>query len=493
MRLLVCLLTISCLAACSRASERQPDGPLQTPRLEPVAAGEAFPVSVPAAFDSLRGYLVVPENRAAPGRGTIRLPVAVVRAKEPKPELAPVLFLPGGPGVGSLSAAAYPGAYPWTADRDFVVLGQRGTQFAEPALMCPEVEAAYAERTIDEGAVIAAARRCADRLDAAGVDRAAYHSAAIAADIEDLRRALDVPRLSLYGLSYGTRVALTVARDFPDSVVSMVLDSPLPHQVRYDDESVDNLLAVLRAIGEACDRQADCRDAYPDVARRFFDTVADVRESPWQVAVPGAPEPVTVQASDLVRAVPLASRDDIAMAPLLMDAVARRDESLLLQRAGPPAEPSGLAWGMRLSVWCGESLPFSERAASGVPADGFAGLDGAVFSPELCAAWGVPARPAAERAATVSPVPTLIIAGEYDALTPPGWGRAALETLPNGRLLVVPGGVHTETTDWGGDGCAMAEAAAFFSDPFAYLDASAEPKCIVDAQRTGFVIESPAD
>ncbi len=209
--------------------------------------------------------------------------------------------------------------------------------------------------------------------------------------------------------------------------------------------------------------------------------------------MPGVPEPVTVQAGELVRAVPLASRDEIAMAPMLMDAVARRDESLLMERAGPPAAPSGLAWGMRLSVWCSESQPFSERATSGVPVDSFGGLDGAVFSPEMCAAWGVPARPPTERAPTLSSVPTLIVAGEFDALTPPRWGRAALETLSNGRLLVIPGGVHTETTDWGGDGCAMSQAAAFFEDPMAFLGDPAEPQCIVDAQRPTFAIEVPAD
>ena len=228
MRFFIFSMTVLTLAACSRAPKEEPGALLQVPRLEVLAADEAFPVLVPSAFESLRGYLVVAENRAAPERGNIRLPVVIVRAKKPAPGLAPVLFIPGGPGVGSLSAAAYPGAYPWTDERDFIVLGQRGAEYAEPALMCPEVEQAYAERAADDGPVIEAARRCAGRLEAAGIDRAPYHSAAIAEDIEDLRRALDVPRLSLFGLSYGTRVALTVARDFPDSVASMVLDSPLP-------------------------------------------------------------------------------------------------------------------------------------------------------------------------------------------------------------------------------------------------------------------------
>ncbi|MEO0614640.1 MAG: alpha/beta hydrolase [Pseudomonadota bacterium] len=484
---MLCLLAIGVFSGCTTAHNTSVRQTQTVPRFEPLADGDSFPVSVPVAFDSQRGYLVVEEERGVANGRTLRLPVAIVKPKAAEPNRSPVLFLSGGPGVGSLSAAAYPGAYPWTRDREFVVFGQRGTQHAEPALLCEAFGTALVDPDVPGGAV-KAARDCARELEAAGIDRAAYHSANIAADIEDLRKVLGVERWSLYGMSYGTRVALTVARDYPGSVASMVLDSPLPHTVRYDDESGDNLLSVLRRVGEACAKQPSCARAFPDVASRYMEAVVRAQEKPWEVPAMAGRDAMTVSAADLLRAVPVFSREGLAAAPLIMDAIARRDLGLLVEAVTESGSSSNFAWGMRLSVWCSEALPFSKRATT---ADlRFDGLDSAVFAPETCAAWGVPARPVEEVAATISPIPTLIIAGEYDALTPPAWGFEAAETLSNSRVVVIPAGFHSETTNWGGDGCAMTAAASFFANPMTFLADKAEPACLAQAQGPEFVLDA---
>lgn len=98
-----------------------PDVRLPVPRFEQDST--SFPVAVPSDYRALTGYLVVYENRKRPDGPTIRLPVAVLRARSAQAEPSPVLYLAGGPGSSALNAAAYPGAYPWTTDRDFIVLG----------------------------------------------------------------------------------------------------------------------------------------------------------------------------------------------------------------------------------------------------------------------------------------------------------------------------------------------------------------------------------
>ena len=101
--------------------------------------------------------------------------------------------------------------------------------------------------------------------------------------------------------------------------------------------------------------------------------------------------------------------------------------------------------------------------------------------PEVCAAWGVPTRPASEVEPVESGVPTLLLAGEYDPLTPPRGAEAAAETLPMSRVVVVRGGGHTPTQHWGGDGCAMRIAAAFVADPGAVVGPAAGPlPCLPD-------------
>lgn len=492
MRLPTILLAMALLLGCASA----PEAPSATaPRFEEVDAEASFPVSVPTAFASRRGYLVVPEDRSAPDGRTIRLPVAIVKAADPDPDLPPVLYLAGGPGVGSLAAAAYPGAYPWTSRRDFVVLGQRGTDHADPALLCRAFsEALGAADTAADPAIVAAAAACRDDYAARGIDTAQYHSAASAADVEDLRRALGIDTWSLYGISYGTRLALTVARDYPGTVTSMVLDSVLPHTARYDDDSAANYRDALAAIAADCARQAPCAAAFPDLGARYFAAVAAATTNPLVLeGDPGTP-PLTVTAQDLGTIVRLTSASDIAAGPLLMDAAARGDGRILRDRLGPGgsggSDSSPFAWGMRLSVWCSEALPFAVRADGDVPADSFAGLDSAVVDPAVCRAWGVPAKPPREVAATVSDVPTLLIAGEYDPLTPPRWAAEAAATLSRSRVVVVRAGTHSESTNWDGDGCAMTAAAGFLADPKGTL-AAGDPPCLAARTAPEFLLEAP--
>lgn len=125
-----------CLAAPSWAQSA-------LPRFEPVEDPATFPLEVSGPRYE-RGYLVVAQSDDPEDSLELRLPVIHIRAAEPRPGLAPVLFLPGGPGVGGLSAAQYPGAYPWSAERDFVILGRRGTQYAEPSMRCEAIGPALA-------------------------------------------------------------------------------------------------------------------------------------------------------------------------------------------------------------------------------------------------------------------------------------------------------------------------------------------------------------
>ncbi|MEL6317875.1 MAG: alpha/beta fold hydrolase [Pseudomonadota bacterium] len=464
-----------------------------SPQADPAAAfveaeaGAPFPVAAPKSFGSRSGYLVVRERHGDPASRRIRLPVVVINAKNPSGR-PPVLFLAGGPGSSGLSAAAYPGAYPWTTDRDFVVLGQRGTQDAEPSLLCED----YLEALGSEGAgtsdLVDAAAACRERYERSGVDLSAYHSAASASDIESLRIALGVDQWSLYGLSYGTRLALTYARDYPHGVASMVLDSPLPHTAVYDDESPGNYRDVLRRIGDACAASAPCNEAYPDVFARFDDALAGLSSKPWEIRFASG-ETRAVEPSELAALPGAWSPSAVARAPRVMDAVARRDASVvapLLKRASSPSE---FAWGMRLSVWCSEAAPKSRPGSARAEAGAFAGLDGAVVPPEVCSAWNVRERPRRERRAARSDAPTLVIAGEYDANTPPQWAFLAAEPLSNGAVAIIPFGGHTETTNWGGDGCAMRIAAQFFEDERAFLarDGEAAP-CLAERSPPDFVL-----
>ena len=199
----------------------------------------AFPVS--GGYRVYCGYLVVPENRASLNSALIQLHMAVFQSFAEGPEPDPVVHLAGGPGSSSLDVAGYlfgQGLDAVLDHRDFIFFDQRGTGHSSPRLDCPERNALTptllsGALSDDESfqAIVDAFHRCRDRLRAQGIDLSAYNSAASAADVNDLRLALGYNQLDLYGDSYGTRLALTVMRDYPEAVRSVVLDSTYPLEV----------------------------------------------------------------------------------------------------------------------------------------------------------------------------------------------------------------------------------------------------------------------
>ena len=178
------------------------------------------------------GYLTVPENRSAQDGRTIRLAVAAARATAPARLPDAIVYLTGGPGNSALASAAGLVEAGWNAERDLVVLEQRGTLKSEPLLACPELDT-YLDGAVgspptssDVAAQEAEAlQACRDRIAAEGWDLAAYNTTENAADVADLRVALGIEEWNVYGVSYGTYVALELLRNQPEGIRAVVLDS----------------------------------------------------------------------------------------------------------------------------------------------------------------------------------------------------------------------------------------------------------------------------
>ena len=109
---------------------------------------------------------------------------------------------------------------------------------------------------------------CAERL---GDRRAFFNTAETAHDIENLRVALGVDKLTLLGVSYGTKVAAEYARRYPDRTAAVVLDSPVPVD-GLDVLGQLRLLAAPRVLREVC---------APGLCRRTVDEPGrDARRAP---------------------------------------------------------------------------------------------------------------------------------------------------------------------------------------------------------------------
>lgn len=426
------------------------------------------------------GYVAVPEFHSNPTGPIIRLAVARFRSQASRPAPDPVVYLAGGPGgPGLLSGFTARLAYNFTPTQDFIAFDQRGVGHSDPALACPELtqqtrqELAQDESATDELAHEVAARfRCRDRLQSQGIHLTAYNTTESAADVNDIRIALGYDKVILLGASYGTLLALTVMRDFPQIIRSVVLDAAEPPQVNEVEDLFRNADRALNLAFQGCVTSAKCQVDVPTLQADFNDAVATLNAHPLAL-----PEAVLTGDRFSAQVIYLLSdRMSIGSVPALV-AAAKRGDVAYVRTALPSygnIGTGGNSTGMSTSVVCNDVLPFNSRdrtvaAAQGVlPGVSASVLPLALSYFDMCANWPVnPPNPRNHQAVT-SDLPTLILESANDPATPPANGQLAAQTLSKSFYIETPGVGHTVL----GTACGMQMIVAFVGDPTKRPDTS---------------------
>ncbi|MFP4321243.1 MAG: alpha/beta hydrolase [Anaerolineales bacterium] len=459
-RMLMLLGAVLALLVIAAPTSAQTDF---TPTFE--ATDCRFPT--PTSGDLTCGDLIVPEDWDAPEGKTIRLHVAIFAARAADPAPEPILFLQGGPGGSGLDLLepGYPLIFgPFNADYDFMVLEQRGTRYSQPDLICDELNDLSFEYLDDDLAAETlraeqwdALRACRERLVAEGVDLAEYHSDNNARDIAALAAALDVPGFNLYGVSYGSRLALTVMRDHPEVVRSAVLDAPFPPQVDIYADFRQNTFGALEDVFVACAADDVCNAAYPDLETTFRETYDALNADPitTQARLPSTGETydILIDGNGFLGFLFLALYQS-SFIPEVPSIIAAASQGNVEQIAFLSMlffdQSLDSSIGMLLSVQCREEVPYNDAARGQEVEQRYADfneffvgqLDSATNIAQTCAIWDVPAAPRIENEPVVSDVPALVMAGTFDPATPPRWGRLMAETLSNGTFLEVPNAGH---------------------------------------------------
>jgi len=213
--------------------------------------------------------LAVPERPADAGSRILSVPVVRLPATGSEPG-EPVFWLEGGPGSSNLS---YRPPDWLRRDHDVVLVGYRGVD-GPVRLTCPETAAilrdAMGVRALQpqtRAEAVAATRRCAERLEADGIDLAQYTIPAVIADLEYAREALGYPRINLLAVSYGTRIAQLYAYLHPNRLNRVVLVGVNPPgRFVFDPAELDEGLNHLAGL---CAADLDCRSRTPDLAETF--------------------------------------------------------------------------------------------------------------------------------------------------------------------------------------------------------------------------------
>jgi pimeloyl-ACP methyl ester carboxylesterase len=396
---------------------------------------------------------------AAPGRLSLRVAVSDVSAA-PRGVL---LFLTGGPGEPGVPFVSRIASRLGPALRGYrmVMFDQRGT--GAGALDCPALQRQMGASDLTV-ATAAAVRSCAAAI---GPDRRLFATADTVADIEALRTALGVSRLTLDGVSYGTYVAEQFALAHPDRVNRLVLDSVVPSW-NVDPLQLAGMRESAAVLRDACAAQRCGSDPAADLAavvRRYHDGPA-LLDTLVATSV-GAPS---------FPGVPAALHAAAAGQPGALAALIAR------VHAADAATAGELSQGLHASTlcadmpmpWGGPATPLAARAAA--VAGAAAALTAAQVWPfdrataagngfiQTCRYWPPTQVPAASAAARprLPRVPVLLLAGGHDLSTPLAGARAEAALAPDGHLFVVPRAGHSVQLRAAGNP-AQAEVARFLA------------------------------
>lgn len=399
------------------------EGPAATPGFERLDCPQPAPVK-----SARCGVVLVPENRALPNGRTIALNIVLLPATVTPATLPPLFDIDGGPGLPATKNASFYAGNDISRKRDVVMVDQRGTGRSNPR-PCPALAALKpTEPMLPPGAV----RDCRRSLETKA-DLRFYGTIEAVEDLEAVRRALGYGRIDLFGLSYGTTVALRYMHRYPGSVRAAVLMGTAPPSALPPQHHATAGARALDLMFEDCRRQTSCNARYPALR-------GDLERALRPLSKPAArlsPELFM----ERLRA-RLYSPPGRASLPSIIARAAGGDLSPLLAQA-PNTGASMIADGMFLAITCGESFPLMNyRRAAAAARTTLFGDYRLRRQRDACRHWPRVRLDRNHLRLPDADIPVLLISGHMDPVTPPEWADELARRLRRARHLVLPDGGH---------------------------------------------------
>jgi pimeloyl-ACP methyl ester carboxylesterase len=405
--------------------------------------------------DARCGWYTVWENRETHQGRRIALKVIVLPARDAAArEPDPIFVLTGGPGIGAATEASTANLLRAARDvRDVVLVDQRGTGASAP-LTCDLYGRGFAPYLGDRFPA-AAVHRCRDSL-ARHADLTQYTSSIAADDLDDVRAALGYERIDLAGFSYGSKLALVYLRQHPSRVRRAVLDGVLTTAYPTPLPAAEAGARALRAVFADCAAQPRCARAYPRLEAEFHAVSARLDSAPTPVTLTedfglGREHALLTRraflnglwahlytardAREIPRMIHRAAEGDFTFA-------ARQIDMFNVKR-----------WprfnvGAMLSILCTEDVPYiAQTDLARADSIGLLGAPHARELREACDGWPRGMMPPGYRDPVRSDVPTLILSGALDPITPPAWAASAARSLARSTLVVRSGAGHLDEDD----------------------------------------------
>lgn len=430
---LLLLLTTILLAACGASGAEETN----RPALEPC--------TLVGDVDANCGTLTLPENRDEPNGRTLDIHFAVIPAQN-RAAPDPIFMLAGGPGQAATET------FPFIFDhfsrlnqsRDIVLVDQRGTGQSHP-LACPAIQELPLDA--DEAMVRQTVDECRQTLMETA-DLTQYVTEIAMQDLDAVRDALGYEQINLIGVSYGTRAAQTYMRLFPEQTRVVVMDAVVSPSLVLQLQSPADGQRALELLFARCAADEACAERFPTFAAEFDQLLAGLqteKEVMLTHPVTGERLALTLTDEELMQVMfnLLYSPDFSSLLPLLVEgAVDTADYTPLIAQALALTGGQQMYQGMFYAVTCSEDAPrIDAEEAAAIQAETQFPLVSADFT-AVCEDWPRTAVSAQMFTPLESDIPTLLLSGEADPITPPHYGDEVAQTLRNHEHIVLDGYAH---------------------------------------------------
>lgn len=424
-----------------------------------------IPAAVVAQSDC--GYVTAPEQHAQPNGRTIQLAVVRIRSTSKSPAADPLFVEQGGPGDSTIGVIVdkalpiFPEQHAVLKTRDLVFVEERGTRFSKPFLSCPEYDAKNIAVAKGEMAYTDPAwfKPCQDRFKAQGVHLGAFNTLENAADVYFVAETLGYRTFNYYGVSYGTllgQYVIAQANKHKAKLRSVIIDGVVRTDIDFNLAGGHAMSYALRNLFHACAQDLQCSRAYPNVEQKFLAIVDQLNHKPIPLTLTS---PLSMQkfvtqvdGNAFVSAlVPLMARPYSGNSargtsiPRFIHAASQGNFDWVAENLSADLEGSdGSAKGMYHSVVCVREKSVQTTPDQALPP----------AYPQLVA-WGVREGEAVAKVCAIlesdrtppfayenTEIPTLVLNGGYDPVTPQPYGEAVARKLKRAYVYTFPGVGH---------------------------------------------------
>ena len=392
------------------------------------------------------------EDRGLKQGRQIDLSIIVLEALEPNKKADPFFMLQGGPGdAPSFNARFYSRVFhEIRRSRDLVLVDLRGTG-KSAALLCPELAKPGSDGIFDSNLLsVPAVKACRMRLET-NANLRLYSTEIAVDDLEEVRQALGYGPINLYGTSYGSRVAQVYMRRHPKSLRAVSMKGVVPASMAMPETHAKAGEDAWRSLVARCAKDENCHQTYPEADAEFRQLLARIETRSPVLTLPAGPNraAATIRVTrglfaEAFRNV-LYTPEGAAQASKLIRQLLKGDDRSLTETALSGRTILGgerLAAGFFLSVTCTEDVPFLSKDADVKAMGTFGGNYRLEQQRAACKEWTRGALSAAHGQPTKSTVPTLLLSGEFDPVTPPAGADEVVRGLPNGRHIVIRNNGH---------------------------------------------------